>query len=151
MLLGSAGIKAAFKMLMKFILVSISSTSYAHVFCTNVVSAAFYLVTCTLNVGRKSCRNDVCTKNAPVKCWWNLHWKKKHFYSHAAAQLRTPLFVDNQELSLSLRCKGGTFHYSLQGCHLALQRPDLPSLAFLETVCQKWNDWLFVFPKAQSV
>ncbi len=28
-------------------LVSISSTLYAHIFCVNVISAAFFLITCT--------------------------------------------------------------------------------------------------------
>jgi len=53
--------------------VSISSTLYSSVFCTNVVSAAFFLVTCMLHIRGKSCRNVVCTKNSYVKCWWNWH------------------------------------------------------------------------------
>jgi len=41
--------------------VSISSTLYARVFCTNVVWAASFLVTCTLRIRGKSCRDGVCT------------------------------------------------------------------------------------------
>jgi len=48
------------------LLPSISSTFYVHIFHMNVVLAAFH-------VRRKSCRNNVRTKNLHVKCWWNWH------------------------------------------------------------------------------
>ncbi len=53
--------------------VSISSTLYARIFRTNVILAAFFLVTCTLLIHGKSCQNSVCTKNSYVKRWWNWH------------------------------------------------------------------------------
>jgi len=52
--------------------VSISSTLYARVFHTNVVSAAF-LVTCTLCVRGKSCESAFVQKISTQKCWWNWH------------------------------------------------------------------------------
>jgi len=48
---------------------SISSTFYSQFFCTNVHFGSFYY----LRITRKSCRNDVCTKNARVLRWWNCH------------------------------------------------------------------------------
>jgi len=53
--------------------VSMSSTLYARVFRWNVISAAFFLVTCTLRIHGKSCWNGIRTKNSYVKCWWNWH------------------------------------------------------------------------------
>ncbi len=54
-------------------LLSISSTFYAHIFCTKI----FYLLRVWLWV-------NFCTKNTVVKCWWNWHLKaykscSKHF------------------------------------------------------------------------
>ncbi len=41
----------------------------------NVLRLHFLYEHCfgSLHVCRKSCRNDVCTKNSYVKCWWNWH------------------------------------------------------------------------------
>jgi len=46
---------------------SISSMLNVHIFCTNVQFGSFYYV----HVTRKSCRNDVHTKNAWVLRRWN--------------------------------------------------------------------------------
>jgi len=53
---------SALKMFVK--LIPVSSTFYVHIFCTNVVSAAFLY----LHVCRKSCQNDIRPKNSDVKC-----------------------------------------------------------------------------------
>ncbi len=43
-----------------FIMFLRANFSYEHCFCR-------------LHLRRKSCQNDICTKNLYVKCWWNLH------------------------------------------------------------------------------
>jgi len=50
-----------------YTLVPISSTFYARIFCSNVISAAYL----QFHVCRKSCQNDIGTKNMYIKCWWN--------------------------------------------------------------------------------
>jgi len=53
-------------------------------FRTIVVLAAFFLVTCTLCVHGKSCRNNFCMKNARVRSWWN--WNQGSIASKYYAQ-----------------------------------------------------------------
>jgi len=72
--------------------VSISSTFYVQIFCLNVVSAAFFLVTCTLCVCGKSYRNDIRTKNLYVKCWWN--WRQILRHQPTLQDRRPSLFAD---------------------------------------------------------
>jgi len=53
--------------------VSISSTFLRTNFLYQCCFSRFYFVHAT----RKSCQNDVCTKNLYVKHWWNWHKKSK--------------------------------------------------------------------------
>jgi len=50
---------------------SISSMFYLQIFRTNICFSSLYYVRTT----RKSCQNDVRTKNVPVLQWWNWHLK----------------------------------------------------------------------------
>jgi hypothetical protein len=85
----------------KKVQVSISSTLYAQIFCTNVFSAAF-LRTYVRTYVEKSCqKDDVRTKNSNVKCWWNWHQFEvfpQHFHPkfvHSKLFLRFGLFWIN--------------------------------------------------------
>jgi len=48
-------------------------TIFFALFCTNVVSAVFFTYIRTHIRRKKSCQNDICTKKAHEKSWWNWH------------------------------------------------------------------------------
>jgi len=78
--------KFVWKMLMKLTL----AVNFINIFCAFFSYArrfgSFFLVTCTLHVHRKSCWNNVCTKNSYVKCWWNwLQVSSRRVLQHSRA------------------------------------------------------------------
>ncbi len=93
---------------------SISSTLYARVFRKNVVLAGFFLVTCTLRIHGKSCRNGIRTKNLYLKRWWNWHQEKNFiiflqtgggisFQSKTLKTVKIPAFFINEKGKVRLR------------------------------------------------
>jgi len=66
-----------------FLLPSISSTSYVWIFRTNVHFGSFYCI----HVTRKSCWNDIRTKNACILRWWNWHLVCPYFEFNRSIQL----------------------------------------------------------------